>query len=385
MNIVFLNDFEPNNRYSAFDNIIIEFGLDSQPASDIYEAEIEGLDFPVKLSPSPQGVFYFNFKVYSKSYLTEEDLQDRINYNTDLQDGGSLTKQDDFFFDSFFITIKIILDDDTIISKNTVINFLRAVKDNERFFKYLFIEKDSLIEYIAPTIYYFNGYPLDIGVFSNQLTNIGLSNNDNPNDGNSVALSTYQQANNYQFARVILSNGETNIKSTNGNDLIQNMNAIYITDFDEVDFAIKIFNLKKIEHCGGHYLKWLNRSGDFSYFLFSNKHEQSIKASDKGKINNDFNNKKSTVSRYLSKGKTSKREMRLFKQSADEEMRYFLSDLIDSPRVYYYTGERGQAASDISWIEVNVTDSDLELQRPKENKWDFYLEIEFPEYKNQVI
>ena len=387
MNIEILNDFDETKIYSAFDNIIIEFGLDTAPTSPIDFAEVIGLGFPVDLSPNPKGNFYFNFKLFSKSYITKGNLQDKISYDVDILNADSFGKEDPDFMQGKNITIKVVLEDATEITKNFILKYYRGVQDLERFNHYLFVAQNDVIDYTATSIYYWRGYPLDIGVFSKGLGTIGLIlNNDISAAGNeSTEILTYQLIDNYQFTRVILTNGVDNIRSTNGTDLMQLINSISVKDYDQADFAVKIFNVVRMPECEGHYLKWLNRSGDYSYFLFSNKYEESIDASSIGSINNDFKNKEYNPSPSLSKGKTSNREMTLFKSKVDEKMRYFLSDLIDSPKVYYYTGKKDTKASQYNWIEVNVTDNNFEMERPKENTWNYFLQIEFTKYKNQTI
>lgn len=385
MNIDILNDFDETKIYSAFDNIIIEFGLDTAPTSPIDFAEVIGLGFPVDLSPDPQGNFYFNFKLFSKSYITKGNLQDKISYDVDILNADSFGKEDPDFMQGKNITIKVVLEDATEITKNFILKYYRGVQDLERFNHYLFVAQNDVIDYRATSIYLWKGYPLDIGVFSKDLSIIRIAIEENYFNSNSNEINTFLLIDGYQFARVILTNGVDNIRSFNGADLLENINSIYVADASEANFAVKIFNVVNMPECEGHYLKWLNRSGDYSYFLFSNKYEETIDASSIGKINNDYANKGQNVSPSLSKGKKSNRELTLFKDRVGVEMRYFLSDLIDSPKVYYYTGKKDTKASEFDWIEVDVANSDFEMNRPKERVWDFYLDIEFPEYKNQVI
>mgnify|MGYP006421227655 CR=1 FL=1 len=386
MNIQIINDFDKNKIYSAFDNIIIEFTLDQQPQSPIDYAEIDGLGYDVTLSPNPEGEFYFNFRVFSKSYITVDNLQDDMSYLVNTQDSQTFVKEDIQFMQGRNLSIKILLTDGTEIERQLILKYYRGVENLERFNHYFFVSKDDQQDYNPISIYYFEGYPIDIGVFTTELRSVGFATEQSPNQSNSLQINTFPIIDNYQFSRLILSDGFKHLKSTNGTDLISNISEIYITDFVENNFAVKIYNVVKIDSsCGGHYLKWLNRSGDYYYFLFSNLYEESIDSDSLGTINNDYSNKGYNPSPSLSKGKQSNREMTLFKQGVDAQMRAFLSDIIDSPRVYYYTGKKYERASKYDWKEVFITDNNFELTRPNEYRWNYFLSIEFPEYKNQTI
>ena len=385
MNIKVVNDFSDEKIYSAFDNIIIEFALDQEPSSPISFAEILGLNVSITLSANPEGVFYFNYKMFSKSYITKDKLQENIDYNIEQNNALSFSKKDDSFIDGKAITIKIVLADEREITKDFSLKYNRAIKDLDRFNDYFFIDQELGAEYNAEMIYFFPGYPFDLGIFTKELQQIGIQTEENRNSSNSVSIQTFDYVENYQFTRLVLSNGFSNLKSSNGNDLTENISEIYIADFSENDFVVKTHDVKQMPNCEGHYLKWLNRSGDFSYFLFSNRYEENIDVNSLGNINNDYKNKEYSISPKLSKGKESTRELTLFKDRVDEQMRYHLSDLVDSPRVYYYTGEKDQEASVFDWIEVEITNSNFEMHRPKDNVFDFYFDIEFPDYKNQRI
>ena len=386
MNIQILNNFDEQKIYSAFQNIVIEFGLDQQPSSPIDKAEITGLGFPVVLSASPRGKFYFNFRMFSKSYITYKNLQDPIDYEVDEAIISTFSKQDDYFLLHNIISIIISLKDKTTISKNFNLKYYRAVLDKFRFKQYLFANPYEINTEFEPlTLYIFDGYPIDIGVFTKGMLVIRIATTENYNDSTSSQVVKNNIVEGYQFTRVILTNGNEFIQTVSGATLLDNISELYVDDTQSFEKPTKIYNVKTIYNCKGHYLKWLNRSGDYSYFLFSDRYEEEISANKKGSINNYFKNNDELISPSISTGKESNRELTLFKNKVDQEMRYFLSDIIDSPKVYYYTGFKGKAANEFDWVEVNITDSSFEINRPKENTWNVFLDVKFPMYQNQVI
>ena len=379
MSIKIVNDFNEKKIYSAFDNIIIEFKLSNEISGKVKLAKVFGLGIDIELSPSPNDVLYFNFKKYSTSYISENQLIDYINYF------GETSKSDDEFLKSFYVRFEIHLEEDEIFTKYILLNFSRAVFDKDRFKNYLFVEPGHQIEYEAKQIYFFPGYPLEIGVFTKELETAFLQTEYTRNSSNSIQININELNFGNQFNRVVLSDGYYNLRSENGSDLMQNIKEIYINDVSDLDFTVKVYDIIKFKNCSGHYLKWLNRSGDYSYFLFSNYYEEDIDTDSLGSINNDYSNNDYSISRNISKGKESERSMTLFKKGVNRKMRYHLSDLIDSPRVYYYTGKKDSQSSKYDWTLVEITEKSLQINRPKEDIFNLYLGIKFENYKNQII
>lgn len=145
------------------------------------------------------------------------------------------------------------------------------------------------------------------------------------------------------------------------------------------------FLVEKVSnYCEGHYLKWLNSFGGWSYWLFY-KGNNNLNTKEKGFINNDFNNLNETISPYKSLGFESSNSIQLQQEGITPDEMLLLRDLLDSTKVYLFTGIQYTQSSDQDWIEVIVSNGNFRLINSRNVINTLGLTIELPKNVNRML
>jgi hypothetical protein len=147
--------------------------------------------------------------------------------------------------------------------------------------------------------------------------------------------------------------------------------------FVPVPEDINFFVEKTTSYCNGHYLKWLNSFGGWSYWLFY-KGNENLQTKELGVLNNDFNNLEDTVSPVISLGTESQNAIALLQEGITKDEMLLLRDLLDSAKVYMFTGIAFTQSSDKDWIEVIVKSGNFRLSNARERLNNLSLTIELP-------
>lgn len=151
----------------------------------------------------------------------------------------------------------------------------------------------------------------------------------------------------------------------------------YLTIGNSTDLS-ETFVIENITSpCGVHYLKWLNSFGGWNYWLFY-KGNETITTKDLGTIYNDYEDVVDTVSPYIAIGKTSETTITLQQELITQNEMLILNDLLESPKVYLYTGVPYSTASPLNWLEVNVKAGSFRVSNAKEKMNTLNLVIELP-------
>lgn len=153
-----------------------------------------------------------------------------------------------------------------------------------------------------------------------------------------------------------------------------NANAVPFVPLPE---DINFFVEKTSSYCNGHYLKWLNSFGGWSYWLFY-KGNENIQTREQGVLNNDFNNLEDTVSPMISLGTESQNTISLFQEGITRDEMLLLRDLLDSAKVYLFTGVAFTQSSDKDFVEVIVKSGNFRLSNARERINNLSLTIELP-------
>ena len=153
-----------------------------------------------------------------------------------------------------------------------------------------------------------------------------------------------------------------------------NANAV---PFVPVPEDINFFVEKITSYCNGTYLKWLNSFGGWSYWLFY-KGNENLQTKELGVLNNDFNNLEDTVSPVISLGTESQNTISLLQEGITKDEMLLLRDLLDSVKVYMFTGIAFTQSSDKDWIEVIVKSGNFRLSNARERINNLSLTIELP-------
>jgi hypothetical protein len=339
------------------------------------------------LFPDPASKFHFNFK-YSVSTLingtnnfsdaTDLALVSPItasnNFKTRvINDAGYFEAFDclvsqitalgiapninytDYIFKNYSVVYTIFFTNNTSETETVNYSFLSAYV-NPQNYKQLYPQYPFQItgQYILKPISYFKkwlGYPFDITYYNGLLNDLTFNVNGN----------TFILPNTNRINRVIFSDGVSDyFNLQNGYNTV---NGIYI---EEIGNA-----------CDGHYLKWLNSFGGWNYWLF-NKGNDTLTTKDLGTINNDYNDIVDTISPNISIGKTSENNLTVVQENITPDELLVLNDLLETPKVYLFTGVQGQLVQPNDWLEVSIKTGSFRITNAREKMTNLSLNIDLP-------
>lgn len=368
MAIVFLKELDTNKINLAYNNNIVRFYTDSGFVPT--NATIQLGANTITLYPDPNGIFYYNFKDLITSILNTD------NFTDDLQTDISNT----FVYDW---TDKISLTDDVVItinlSNDTTETDTRSITWLSGFvqlqnWKQTYpsnnllttdirllqkINGDSYYDYF---LNYWYGYPFDVTVYGNYNVIEIINNNNISSD-----VFTLDKIN-----RLVFSDGRTDVSIEDSLTFQSGLNDL---DFDG---AFNVRLNKITDFCtGGIYIKWINSLGGWDYWLF-HKGQTNLKTKDNGSLENDFENLEDTISPLISLGKTSQNTIKVQEKRVSKEDKILLTDLLDSAKVYLFTGTPFSQNTFNDWIEVNLKSGNFTIENPRSNLYQFDFTLELP-------
>lgn len=370
MAIVFLKELDETKIKLAYNNNIVRFYTDSVISPVNASIQI-GLN-TITLFPDPNGIFYYNFKELITTILNKDNFTDDLetdlstSFVYDWTDKISLT--DD-------VVITINLSNDTTETDTRSVTWLSGyvqLKD----WKNLYPSSDLLTDgttllqkkngdsYYDFYVNYWYGYPFDLTIYQNSLE-LDLLNQTNNIDGVIDNVLT-------RIQRFCFSDGRTDVSLE---DLIPFQNGINDLLINE-NYNIRVNKIT--DFCNdGIYIKWINSLGGWNYWLFS-KGQTQTKTKDNGSLNNDFENLEDTISPLVSLGKTSETQIKVQQKRVIEQDKILLTDLLDSVKVYLFTGTPFSQNTFNDWIEVNLTNGTFTIENPKSKMYQFNFNLELP-------
>jgi hypothetical protein len=367
MAIVFTKQLDINKINLAYNNNTVSFYTNSGISPNKATIEI-GLNI-VTLYPNPSGIFFFNFKDLISTLLNVDNFTDDLNPDIETTLVYDWTNKISLTDD---VVTTIELSNDTTETDTRSITWLSAfvqLRNWKRTYPandllttdVALLQKKNENDYFNYHLNYWIGYPFDLTLYANEEV-INVVNDTNAID--------------YEFtfdkiSRLVFSDGRTDVSIELRIPLQTGIN-----DLDFKDFNI---NLNKItDHCpNGIYLKWINSFGGWNYWLF-NKGQEQTKTKELGAINNDFNNLEDTISPLISLGKSSENIIKVREQRIKDYDKELLTDLLDSAKVYLFTGVPFSKNTFNDWLEVNLTAGAFVVENPRSDLYRFDLTIEIP-------
>lgn len=381
MAINYLKDVSETNFLFSHNNNVIEFSSDiTDPIRDCIITVGTSI---VTLYPRPDGTFYYNFKEVVSSLINTNNYTDDLN--TDISVSYVYTWDSRVYLD-LDVTISINFTNDTSDQDTKDLKFILSAVNlrdyNNRFpvvqdldSPFLFHPK---IKGANNTYYmkYFRGYPFDITLYKNQsqLDEISIENDTN---GTSFVFDTNISN---KVDRLVFSDGNTSTTIEDVLPLANGLNRLTIeglnTGIDDV-----FLNLDVENSCSGVYLKWLNDSGGYSYWLFNNNASRRG-YKEKGYLNNDFNNLEDTTSQQISLGLDSKDTLTVYDRNINENQKNLIATILDSPKVYLFTGTPFAQNNFNDWMEIKNKTRRYDLKQVKRDLFNISLSFELPNNYN---
>lgn len=390
MAIVFEKQLTLTDLLFSYNNNTVTFKSNSVLTISKATVSFAGLVFT--LFPDPANKFYFNFK-YSISTLLNgtNNFSDQTNLDIVtpianafktrvLNDGGTFEAFDcliaqitdlgvdpiidytNYIFNDFNVTYKIFFTNDTSETQVVTYNFLSAYV-NTQDYKKLYPQYPFQVQgqYLLKPITYFKswlGYPFDITYYNGLLNDLYFDVN-----GEQFIFTNKNRIN-----RVIFSDGKTNYFNLQNSYNV--INEFYIEQISDA--------------CNGHYLKWLNSFGGWNYWLF-NKGNDTLTTKDLGTIFNDYADVVDTISPYVAIGKTSENNIVVRQDNITPDEFLILNDILESPKVYLFTGLQNEVVQANDWLEVTIKSGAFRVSNAREKMTNLNLTIELPANNTKTL
>lgn len=361
----------------AYNNDILQFS--SSIAGIPAKCEITGAGFPtVVLYPAPDNSFWVNLRPYIIALINTRRFEDRTLTNLPTQYLYDFT---DGSYKELALTIKIIFADAS--NDTSVYNFawLSSVQQME---DYLVLAKQDyyvLSPFKRDTanqfyVKYWTGYPMDVPFyfpsphmwFKNETTGIEEI----------FSIS-------WLVTRLFISDGATDVTLGDYIPLLDGRNNFRIKT-DALDSPKdKFLTLEKVDNTCGVYIKWLNQFGCYNYWLFEHTSiiERSTRYSDEVAFDND--NLGTAYARTLQTGKSSQDTLKAVATLLTDEENYLLSGIIDSPKIYLFTGKPFSRSTPENWIEVKLKTNQARTKNAHTSMNNYELEFELPARYTQML
>jgi hypothetical protein len=355
---------QPEGIYPAYNDSFIEFTSDladnNKAEITIYPTEIFTRTFLIY--PDADGNYLFNIKEAVK-----------VIFNSDgFKDGN-------YFIDSYYKSItglyllqqiKIeVFNDSTSEDITKYYDFFKAVK---QIGEAIYSNPYQLLSYskngINYSMTYFEGFPFHFDILKviSESNVIVKSLNTGSTTENMIPTTSES------FRINIDRGGGDNWTSDNFLPLIEGLNRLEI--YEDAVFKTNLL-LNKKKKCSGIYLKWFNRNGGFSHYLFDEFFIDKIKGSELGKVLNvEFNNIPNVTSNFKSIGKKAAESLSL-KTRYDSEEYELLKDIFTSPLIQMYTSRTAYVEG--VFIDVFV-DGTISFSNKRGNN-EIVLTVDLPE------
>ena len=373
MAITFSKSLSTTNLLNAYNNNVVEFSSDNVLDATKCTIVIGSNEF--EITPI-NNVFRYNLKEVIKVLINANEFNDDILPSITASDATSHIYNDtSASYLSQLVDYTIEFTDTSTENISETYKFFKSVEQLEQNKKGV-VTSGNPIYVLSPfkkatnntyNITYFEGYPFDISIY---LENTGTTTILNQTNSLSYDFTLPNTVN-----RLFFSDGRTTITIDDYLPLITGLNELKITNGTDVIYV----NVTKIESKQGNYIKWINQYGGWSYWLFNCIHQRKRTIKNGDSVFNDFDNVSETTTPFKNIGVTSSEVLTLVSENVSEYNQEVLNGLLDSPRVYYYTGERLTQMNNVSWLGVKVKNATKIITDYKNKTLKYKLSIELPE------
>jgi len=380
MAITFSKSISTTEILNAYNNNVVEFTSNAIPVGkSIAKCLITiGTDF-VTITPNANNTFHYNFKSLIKSLINTNDFVDS------LVPTNAKNVPDSNLIQTYSVTYLITFTDSTTENIVKSYTFTKSANQIGNLNNY----SNTVNQVISPTtLTLFKGYPFDLPVFSD-------GNYTLKNTTNGATFSATSTSGNID--RLFLHDGQKFL-STHENRVIADGGIVENPETYEGLFDINIlqkgYNTLKILSANtlttltinvkdvndGVYLKWANKDGGYSYWLFNCIYKDNVRVRDIGFYNTDFESIDNTYRTLKSLGKTSNRDRSITAEHLTLAEKNYIEDIIDSPQVDLYLKDKGTLISSTSWQGVELLRGRFLVENTKQHTYKLKLKININDY-----
>lgn len=326
--------------------------------------------------PHPNRTFYVNFLEWFNKLINID------NYTDDLNPDLTTAYVYDWTAKSLLelsINFKITFTDNFFEDITKTVKVLNA-SVQEEYYKRTYPLNSSIADSFPMTPYQnstlksvyvkmWRGMPFDLTMYTGTATDIEIVNISNLLDATFPVEG--------KVNRIVFCDGALDTSITDVLSLANGYNRLTINGYDllvEVDDSI----------CDGVYLKWINEQGGYSYWMFP-KGERSRPIKSLGVLNNDFKNVQDTTSPAIQLGKRSNDMMKFTSDTLTEDQNLLVKTLFDSTKVYLFTGVAFELNTSTDWLEVEVNNNSVVVERAKTTNNEYQISIDLPRRNTRTL
>lgn len=378
MAVVFDTSLPENEILNSHNNNEVIFNSDAAATELSATIAVAGIVDPFEIQPI-NGDFFFNFKPAFIRLFNELYFNDTIEPDIVAADPTSLLYDGSEIYMAVEVTYTITLDvggPDVLIqnyiivqSALDILDFAKGIDIFSFDFNLLSIpDERSNFSFSAV---YFEGHPFDVTIHHD---NPALQTLTHLETGSTLDLTFVDN-----ITRLFFSDGSEDITINDYIPVLDNAMNTYIWD----DPNSVTMNVEKIEgNCNGIYLKWKMTNGGWAYWLFDNLSETVGIGQSSGELNRNFQRYENSGF-FNELGKESTVRYRVRTDFLRGKYRRLVTSILDSPRVYFYAGERYVRADAFNWIPFRLNTQQT-LIKTRKNEFD-PLEFEFELFFKDVL
>lgn len=368
-----------NTLRMAYNNDVLGFYSSTITAPSYAEVTL-GTQPPIRLYPSPAGAFYCNLSPYVTAIINTTNFEDTTVTQLSVHDPASFVyaaSQGRLLATT--VTITITQTDPAtgnITATDSTAKELVWLAAAQQYTDYRPIVATDL-QVLTPTlpqaanhwyIKYWEGYPFDVCLY-NTTPAVTLKNTTN--------LQEQSFEMNGACSRLFFSDGRTDVTLEDFIPLSVGENLLRLTRTNDADFYT--LTVDKTTHCSGVYLKWINNQGGYSYWLFEDTYATDRTVKDLGELDADFSNLADSFGRTTQIGRKSQDTLKLVAELLTPPQRNIVQNLLESPKVYLFTGTPFGRSNYHNWVEVSVKTNSARIKNPRQELTNFAIDIELPE------
>lgn len=402
--IVFSNPLQQDRLRMAYNNDVIRFYSDNPVDFDYCELILHGIDaiaprVVVNLYPNPQGHFYFNFKPYVIALINTGNFEDTLQPQLNGNDNSSYihnVSQGLFLQKTVTLTYKKNNGEPAGEDGLYVLDWIAGAEQfNDRhyfskndYFVLSPLKKNSGTHYYLK---YWEGYPFDIAIYSKE-EKVHLYNATNLLGAQFTVPLPPRVTPSFNMpgmpgpvSRLFFSDGRVNETIEDVLPLVEGYNKVWLKKSTTALRSDKQLFIEKIPYQCGVYLKWLNKYGGYSYWLFENTYAIDRATRQMGELEKDNENLENAFGRTLQIGKESQDSIKVIAELLTEDERTIVEGLLDSPKIYLFTGQPFARNDHRDWVEVALKTTGARLKNFRQPLTNFAFDLELPMRYTQML
>jgi len=377
MSIIFTHPIQQDRLRMAFNNDVIRFYSTSAlvPKSCTISNGNNAMPFAVTLYPDPENRFFFNFRPYVSALINTRNFEDALQTELDPANPDSFVyNASEGMLLQMNVTITITFTDDSADAATHTLTWLAGVQQLTNHVPLSTTNTYVLAPFKKGTanryyLKYWQGYPFDASIYS-FIKPFSVLNETN-------LLSQVFNPLGLVF-RMVFSNGDDDETLEDVLPLVEGYNTLRLMAQTTATEDDKFISLEKVPYKCGVYLKWLNAMGGYSYWLFEDTYSIDRSTKQLGELDRDNANPEHTFARTTQVGKESQDTLKIVAELLTEDERSIVEGLLDSPKIYLFTGKPFAQNDYRNWVEVSLKTTSSRLKNPRQPLTNFTFDIELP-------